>query len=139
MDDEHILEEAAAVLKALSDANRMKIFAMLMEGDSCNCELKDRLGLQSNLLSHHLRLLREAGLVSARRDALDGRWIYYAVESETIERWRAWLASFLDTSRKTERAVLCGPEGQQEVIQPAEIALVGTVQSATLSGGIEQG
>lgn len=139
MENEHTLEEAAAVLKALSDSNRIKIFAMLMEGDSCNCELKDKLGLQSNLLSHHLRLLKEAGLINARRDVMDGRWIYYAVENETIERWRSWLMMFLDPSRKKERAVLCGPEGQQGVIQPAEIVLVSSVQSATLSGGIEQG
>lgn len=106
------LEEVAAVLKALSDQNRLKILDVLMEGVSCNGELNDRLGLPPNLLSHHLRVLREAGLVTSRRDVIDGRWIYYEVDKEAITRWQRWLAIFLDPARLRERPV-CGPEGQQ--------------------------
>jgi ArsR family transcriptional regulator len=86
---------------------------LLVQGDSCNCELNERLGLPPNLLSHHLRALRQAGLVRSRRDALDGRWIYYVVSKETLGRWRDWFQAFLDPARVQERLVLCGPEGQQ--------------------------
>lgn len=110
--DPQTLEEVAAILKALSDQNRLKILDVLMEGVSCNGELNDRLGLPPNLLSHHLRVLREAGLVTSRRDVIDGRWIYYEVDKEAVTRWRNWLAMFLDPARLRERPV-CGPEGQQ--------------------------
>ncbi len=100
------------MLKALADPNRLRVFARLMEGDSCNCELKQQLGLPSSLLSHHLRALRDAGLVRSRRDALDGRWIYYSVDRENVSYWQDWFHSFLDRTRIQERDVLCGPEGQ---------------------------
>lgn len=60
------LTEMPLVLKALGEPNRLRIFARLMTGDSCNCELRDELGLPPNLLSHHLRVLSEAGLVTSR-------------------------------------------------------------------------
>jgi ArsR family transcriptional regulator len=120
--DEQRLEQAASVLKVLADPNRLRIFDLLMQGDSCNCELNEKLGLPSNLLSHHLRVLREAGLVHSRRDAVDGRWIYYAVNKKAVTRWHAWFSEFLDPAQVRERTVLCGPEGQQVTITPALIA-----------------
>lgn len=107
------LSTATAVFKALSDPNRLRIFAELMAGDTCNCELKDNLGLAPNLLSHHLKVLEKAGLVDSRRDVMDGRWIYYAVHRETITHWHEWLSTFFDPNRIQERP-LCGPEGQCE-------------------------
>jgi ArsR family transcriptional regulator len=116
--DGQVLEDVTALLKALADPNRLRIFDLLMQGDSCNCELNEKLGLPPNLLSHHLRVLRDAGLVRSRRDAIDGRWIYYAVEREAVARWRAWFSQFLDPGRIQDRAVLCGPEGQQVAVVP---------------------
>ncbi len=117
LDDEQVVE-LTAILKALAEPNRLRIFAELMTGDSCNCELKDRLGLPANLLSHHLRVLSEAGLVTSRRDVLDGRWIYYSVDREAVRRWQTWFNAFLDPARIQER-VVCGPEGQQLLSESA--------------------
>ena len=110
-------ETAAAItiFKALSDPNRLRIFAALMSGDSCNCELRDSLGLAPNLLSHHLRTLEKAGLVHSRRDRLDGRWIYYSVDREAAAHWQNWLNTFLDPQRIQDRS-LCGPEGQLVIV-----------------------
>jgi ArsR family transcriptional regulator len=69
------------------------------------------LGLASNLLSHHLKVLENAGLVNSRRDVVDGRWIYYTADRPNIARWHTWLATFLDPARIQTRP-LCGPEGQ---------------------------
>ena len=121
--DEQALQATAAVLKALSDPNRLRIFDLLMQGDSCNCELNDKLGLPPNLLSHHLRVLRQAGLVDSRRDAIDGRWIYYTANKKAVAGWRALLGEFLDPARIQERPVLCGPEGQHLVVDPAFVAV----------------
>jgi ArsR family transcriptional regulator len=106
----------------LADPNRLRIFDLLMQGDSCNCELNGKLGLPPNLLSHHLRVLRQAGLVRSRRDAMDARWIYYAVNKEVVANWRDWLTEFLDTGRVKERVVLCGPEGQSAAVDRSAAA-----------------
>jgi ArsR family transcriptional regulator len=105
------LSETAAFLKALGDPNRLRIFAWLMNGDTCNCELVEHLGMPANLLSHHLKVLSEAGLINARRDRIDGRWVYYSVNREAAARWRDWFVDFLDPAQ-IRRRTLCGPEGQ---------------------------
>jgi ArsR family transcriptional regulator, arsenate/arsenite/antimonite-responsive transcriptional repressor len=105
------LSEIATLLKALGEPNRLRIFAELMKGDTCNAELNEALGLAPNLLSHHLRVLSDAGLITSRRDRVDGRWIYYSVDRQAATRWQQWFAGFLDPARIRERAV-CGPEGQ---------------------------
>jgi DNA-binding transcriptional ArsR family regulator len=92
--DDATIDEAITILKALADPNRLSIFAELMRGDS----------------SHHLRTLSEAGLVTSRRDNIDGRWIYYSVDRQAVARWQAWFSEFLDPQRIQDR-VVCGPEG----------------------------
>lgn len=120
-----LAEEAVVVLKALAEPNRLRIFDLLMQGDSCNCELNERLGLAPNLLSHHLRVLQQAGLVHSRRDALDARWIYYSANKDAVKRWQGWFSQLLDPNRIQERPVLCGPEGQQTLIAPDMILIKG--------------
>ena len=127
---EPTVAEVAAVLKALGEPNRLRIFAELMEGDTCNAELNEALGLAPNLLSHHLRVLSEAGLITSRRDRIDGRWIYYAVDREAAIRWRGWFRSFLDPARIRERPV-CGPEGEVAAFEQASI-VEGTPAEADL-------
>jgi ArsR family transcriptional regulator len=104
--------EPTAVFKALSDPTRFRIFAELLQGDSCNCELKDNLNLAPNLLSHHLKTLEKAGLVQSRRDTLDARWVYYSVGRDFLQTWHSWLIAFFDPQRIQIRP-LCGPEGQE--------------------------
>jgi ArsR family transcriptional regulator len=112
--------EATIILKALGDPNRLRIFAALMRGGSCNCELQETLGLAPNLLSHHLRALEKAGLVHSRRDQLDGRWIYYSVDRQAAAYWQEWFSTFLDPGRIQDRT-LCGPEGQLVSINAIQI------------------
>ena len=120
MENETELKEITAVLKALSDPNRLRIFSELMSGDSCNNELMEKLGLRANLLSHHLRVLTEAGLVTSRRDRIDGRWIYYTVDRDTAANWHQWFNQFFDPGRIQER-VVCGPEGQFNFVPTSEL------------------
>lgn len=120
--DETELAEVTTFLKALAEPNRLRIFAELMKGDTCNAELNEALGLASNLLSHHLRVLSDAGLVTSRRDRVDGRWIYYSVDRDVAARWQQWFGAFLDPTRIRERQV-CGPEGQ--LVDPEKIPVSG--------------
>ncbi len=109
--DETDLSTTLTLFRALAEPNRLRIFAELMRGDSCNCELGNKLGMPANLLSHHLKALTAAGLVNSRRDRIDGRWVYYSVDRAAASRWRDWLAAFFDPAL-IETRPLCGPEGQ---------------------------
>lgn len=73
------------VLKALSDPRRLAIVRLLQDGTYCNCELGQELGLAPNLISHHLKVLREAGLVDADRHPTDARWILYNLNRPALE------------------------------------------------------
>ena len=69
-------DRAVTLFHALSDATRIEILRMLRRGELCVCELQDELDAAQSRLSFHLRVLKEAGLVSDRRD---GRWSYYRI------------------------------------------------------------
>lgn len=81
-----------------------------MQGVQCNCELGDKLGLPMNLISHHLKVLREAGLVDAERDAVDARWVYYSISKPALYALREHLYAFLDPRRIQPRLPTCGPQ-----------------------------
>jgi DNA-binding transcriptional ArsR family regulator len=63
--------ELAAVFKALGHPLRWRILDTLMAGMHCNCELAAQFDCPLSLISYHLRILQEAGLVAAERDADD--------------------------------------------------------------------
>ena len=97
-------------LKLLADPTRLAILDLLMEGVQCNCYLGDRLGLTMNLISHHLKVLREAGWVNVERDPLDARWMYYSVNQEKVIELREQVSAFLDPQRIQPRLPTCGPQ-----------------------------
>ncbi len=96
-------------LQVLGDPTRLAIFDLLMRGVQCNCEIGDHLKLPMNLISHHLKTLREAGLVNAERDPGDARWIYYSINPQALQQVREELGAFLDPARIQQRAPACGP------------------------------
>lgn len=105
------LQALAARLKVLAEPKRLLILHMLIEGVQCNCELGDALQMPPNLTSHHLRILREAGLVNVERDALDARWVYYSINQEALEELNAAFSVFFDLRRIKPRRLTCGPHG----------------------------
>ena len=66
---------------ALSDDTRLRILERLRGGERCVCELTDALDAAQSRLSFHLKVLKEAGLITDRRE---GRWIYYALARDRI-------------------------------------------------------
>ena len=70
-------EPAAAAAKALSDPTRLALaHALALGGELCVCDLSWISGRAQNLVSHHVRVLRQAGLASARRD---GKIVFYSL------------------------------------------------------------
>ena len=101
--------ELAAFLKLLADPTRRRIFLLLMQGETCNCEMTGLLGLPQNLISHHLRALREAGLVRSRRDEQDARWIYYWVDPDALAAVSGEAQATFSAAALGRRAPRCGP------------------------------
>lgn len=100
----------AQALKALSDPTRLSVFDMLMEGVQCNCEIAERLGLSLSLISHHVRILREIGLVQGERDPDDARWVYYSIDREALAELNEAIGHLLDVNRIQPRVPSCGPK-----------------------------
>ena len=69
------VDETALLFRLVGDPTRMAILEELSHGECCVCDLADVLGITQPLLSHHLRQLRNGGLITDRRS---GRWAYYA-------------------------------------------------------------
>lgn len=67
---------AAQLFHALSDETRVAILDMLRDGERCVCDLQTDLEAAQSRLSFHLKVLRDAGLVTDRKD---GRWSYYSI------------------------------------------------------------
>lgn len=65
-----------------------------------------------NLISHHLRVLREADLINVERDALDARWMYYSINRQALEELNQAWSSFFDPQRIKSRRMTCGPQGE---------------------------
>ena len=113
------MQSLAEWLKILSDPTRLRIFNLLMQGVQCNCELGDQLHLPRNLISHHLNVLRQAGLVEMERDALDARWVYYSVNPTTLTELNRAFSAFFNPDRIQPRRAYCGP--QAALSNPAEV------------------
>lgn len=64
------------VMKALSDANRVKIMKMLQSRSLCVCEIKETLGIAQSTASKHLKMLEDSGLVARSKD---GQWVNYSL------------------------------------------------------------
>jgi ArsR family transcriptional regulator len=97
-------------LKILAEPKRLLLLETLIQGVQCNCDLGDALGMAPNLVSHHLSVLREAGLVRAEHDSLDARWVYYTVDPSALTELRDTLSRFLDADRIQPRVSTCGPQ-----------------------------
>jgi ArsR family transcriptional regulator len=80
--------DASTVLAAVADPVRLRVLHQLRSGRRCVCELQGDEPIAANLLSYHLRVLREAGLVRATRR---GRWVDYELAPGSIERLHAAL------------------------------------------------
>lgn len=104
------LADIARWLKVIGEPNRLLLLEKIIEGVQCNCELGDALQIAPNLISHHLGVLREAGLVDVERDPTDARWVYYSVNIKKLNELKQVCDTFFDPARVAPRRTLCGPQ-----------------------------
>jgi len=84
--------ELAKVFKALADPVRLRLFSLIASfdgGQACVCDLTGEFDVSQPTISHHLKVLRDAGLVDSERR---GTWVYYWVLPEMLERLSGLLA-----------------------------------------------
>lgn len=81
----------ATLFKALADPARLRLLSLIAarsDGEACNCDLIEPLGLSQPTVSHHLRVLHDAGLLGRERR---GQWVYYRIVPERFAMVRAVL------------------------------------------------
>jgi ArsR family transcriptional regulator len=89
--DEAAAADVARLFKVLGDPARLRLLSMIAAapGGACSCDLVEPLGRSQPTVSHHLKTLREAGLIEGERV---GTWVWYRVVPERLEALRGALA-----------------------------------------------
>lgn len=99
--------EAVVMLKALGDPSRLRILEFLLEPQDnccaredgvCGCDFETLLGLSQPTVSHHLKILVQAGLLNSEKR---GRWTYYDLEPQAFARLGAYLGRFEGNAAST--------------------------------------
>ncbi|MFN3866856.1 MAG: ArsR/SmtB family transcription factor [Demequina sp.] len=85
--------ERVALLEAAADPVRWAVLDALSRGPRCVCDLQESVPVAGNLMSYHLKVLRDAGLVSTTRR---GRWVDYALAADALARLSAALPGLRD-------------------------------------------
>ena len=76
-------KETAKIFKAFCDENRLQILELLRSGEKCACKLLDDLKISQSTLSHHMKILCDAGIVQGRKD---GKWVHYSINPAGAKR-----------------------------------------------------
>ncbi len=82
--------DVALICKALGDANRLKIVRLVAEKERCGCDLLEEFKITQPTLSHHMRVLIDAGLVNIRKE---GKWSHYSINCEQLALFRNFISS----------------------------------------------
>ena len=101
--------ETVIIAKALADENRLRILELLQGGEKCACILLEDLNVTQPTLSHHMKILCDAGIVTGRKE---GKWVYYSLD-ETYRKRAVFLmhedtAKALALLKDDQGRFLCG-------------------------------
>lgn len=88
------IEQVIDFLKIISEKNRLKIFCLLEKGEKCVCEIWQYLKLPQNLVSHHLKVLKDFDLISPRKE---GVRIFYKINKKVVKKYLKLLNKFLNS------------------------------------------
>ncbi|MFW5872884.1 MAG: ArsR/SmtB family transcription factor [bacterium] len=110
------MEEYIKIFTALSDQTRLRLYMILTEGELCVCELTCALDMEQSRISHSLKILKEAGLISSRRI---GKWMFYFLPSNQDNKWlpRGIKENIEIMEEDKKRLVQCKDENIREKFQ----------------------
>jgi ArsR family transcriptional regulator, arsenate/arsenite/antimonite-responsive transcriptional repressor len=84
-DEQKDVSQTYAFLRAIADPNRLKILCVLRCGSKCVCEIVPAVGISDKLASHHLKQLKETGLLIEKRE---GNYIRYSLNRKAIKGYK---------------------------------------------------
>ena len=97
-------ERATRLFHALSDQTRLSILQRLRFGERCVCDLTDALDAAQSRLSFHLKVLKDTGLVTDRRE---GRWMYYTLNTDALAEVGEFVEGMASAPSASERRSGC--------------------------------
>ena len=86
------VQKIAGIFKALGDENHIRILKMLQSGEKCACKLLEELNISQPTLSHHMKILCDAGIVAGRKE---GKWMHYRICCDGVCALRSMLQELL--------------------------------------------
>lgn len=97
----------AEIFKALGDETRLDIVIMLKGKELCVCDIIDAFNLSQPAISHHLKILRQAGIIN---DTKEGKWVYYRINQNVFQVIKQFVHEFEQHGDKQERCSSCDPD-----------------------------
>lgn len=91
------ISQTAELLKIIAEENRLKILCVLKKGERCVCDIRQNLDIPQNLVSHHLKVLKNAGLIESRKEGL---WMFYQINEKEMKKFSSLLSNFLQNGTK---------------------------------------
>jgi ArsR family transcriptional regulator len=91
--------------QALSDETRLQLIDLLRGGERCVCDLQSALNAAQSRLSFHLRVLKDAGLVTDRKE---GRWSYYTLNGDAFDQLEEFVGGLPSTKLAVLATRCCG-------------------------------
>lgn len=94
-------KKVAVIFKAFCDENRIRIIKLLRPGEKCACKLLEEINVTQPTLSHHMKILCDAGIVVGRKE---GKWTHYSISEQGVEQAKECLKQLtaLDTEGDTK-------------------------------------
>ncbi|MBN2026198.1 MAG: winged helix-turn-helix transcriptional regulator [Actinobacteria bacterium] len=96
------VDELSETLRVISDPNRLRILCALFSGEKCVCEIEEGLAISQPLASHHLGVLREAGLVAVRKE---GTSSFYSLVTGALKRLNREFQEILGEQKLLDRSL----------------------------------
>ncbi len=88
------VNQTSGLLKIIAEENRLKILCVLKKDERCACDIADDIGIPQNLASHHLKILRDNGLVESRKEGLS---VIYEINKKAVNKFNSLLNNLLKT------------------------------------------
>ena len=86
------IKRLAEQLKIIAEPNRLKVLCLLSLGTKCVCEIEENLKLKQNLISHHLKVLKDSGLVTLKKE---GQWRHYSLNEKSVRELKSLFMKIL--------------------------------------------
>lgn len=97
-------KKTALIFKAFCDENRIKIIKLLRSGEKCACKLLEEINVTQPTLSHHMKILCDAGVVVGRKE---GKWTYYSISEKGTEQAEECLRQLMTPDAECKNKSCC--------------------------------